>query len=69
MNSSFSSISFDAEIAKRFKEYSTKAALTHTQLLKYALDTLDNLNPTACPICKQNHTQNEHRFHLRTDKK
>ena len=56
--SSFSSISFDAETAKRFKEYSTKADLTHTQLLKYALDTLDNLNPTA-----------QSADYLRTDKK
>ena len=38
MNSSFSSISFDAEIVKRFKQYAIKADLTHTGLLRYCLD-------------------------------
>ena len=47
MNSSFSSISFDAEIVKRFKQYAIKADLTHTGLLRYCLDCIDHLNPTA----------------------
>ena len=33
MNSSFSSISFDAETAKRFKELAKDQDKTHTQLL------------------------------------
>ena len=39
--SSFSSISFDAETAKRFKETAKKINKTHTETLNYFLDNID----------------------------
>ena len=38
MPASFSSISFEAETAKRFKELSDKRGETHSQTLRYLLD-------------------------------
>ena len=47
MPASFSSISFEAETAKRFKELSDKRGETHSQTLRYLLDKLyeDNKTP------------------------
>ena len=39
--SSFSSISFDAETAKRFKETAKKIDKTHTETLNYFLDNIN----------------------------
>ena len=39
--SSFSSISFDAETAKRFKETAKKINKTHTETLNYFLNNID----------------------------
>ena len=41
MNSSFSSISFDADTAKRFKELAKEKNKTHTKLLDEFLDFYD----------------------------